>query len=395
MKILHICTTDEGGAGLCCMRIHESLLQQGLDSKVLVLSKNKQINKVFEYGHLKNWIWRAFNKSLRLAGLEITDYNRVINLTLKSGYCYSVPRSVLDVSKHPYVKEADIIHLHWIDNFIDYPTFFPRVNKPLVWTLHDENLFLGIAHYSKEVIPNNPLEKKYYLEKISSLKKTKKIGFVFLSEQMYNEFSNNEIIKDREKIVIHNSVDYAQFYPIDKFQARKRLGIPSNALVFVFVSVNINDPRKGLNILSEALQKMNIPNAFILAIGNIPDGFKLPLTHCIGVVNDPKKLSEAYSCADYFVMPSNQEAFAQTPLEAMSCGTPAIVFPVSGTKELISVKNGIRTTGFTVNDLITGINKAMNTSYNHNDIRADIIQRFSPKHISEQYINFYNRMLSF
>lgn len=39
LKVLHICTTDRGGAGLCCLRIHQALLKQGVDSKVLTLNK--------------------------------------------------------------------------------------------------------------------------------------------------------------------------------------------------------------------------------------------------------------------------------------------------------------------------------------------------------------------
>ena len=34
-----------------------------------------------------------------------------------------------------------IIHFHWINTFIDVPSFFKYNKKPVVWTLHDMNPF--------------------------------------------------------------------------------------------------------------------------------------------------------------------------------------------------------------------------------------------------------------
>ena len=104
-------------------------------------------------------------------------------------------------------------------------------------------------------------------------------------------------------------------------------------------------------------------------------------------------MSIAYSCADYFVMPSMKEAFAQTPIESMACGVPAIVFPVSGTDELITPINGIRTKGFTSKDLEEAITMALSTQYSSKAIRDDMIYRFSPVVIAKKYISFYNNML--
>lgn len=394
MNILHICTEDSGGAGLCCLRIHNSLLQLGVNSKVLVLSKHNPIKGVYEFGHKRYMAWKAFNKIIRGLHLELTDFNRVYNLSAKTGCCYTIPRSVIDVSEHPLVEQADIIHLHWVDNFIDYPSFFSKSKKTIVWTLHDESLFYGIAHYSNELIKDSLLEKKYYDLKYCAINNIWELGIVFLSEMMYNKFSNQEIIKNRRKTVINNSVDPQLFHPVDKFEARRAFGLNANTVVFAFVAVNLLDPRKGLCILSQALQELKIPNAVILAVGNISKGQRLPANiFPVGSISDSEKMSAAYSCADYFVMPSKQEAFAQTPLEAMACGVPAIVFPVSGTKELINESNGIIADGFDVQNLKEGINKAINQTYDSKSIRKDIIDRFSPRNIAERYIEFYRTIL--
>lgn len=103
----------------------------------------------------------------------------------------------------------------------------------------------------------------------------------------------------------------------------------------------------------------------------------MPFVHPVGSLYGPRAMSVAYSCVDYFVMPSKKGAFAQTPMESMACGVPAIVFHVSDTNELINSKNGVRAKHFTPQDLESTIRQAMLTKYDAASIRQDMINRFS------------------
>ena len=393
MKILHICTLDNDGAGLCCYKIHKTMQSLGYDSKMLVRDKTQTDDSVTEIcgiQRLKNNLWRLFNRLLRVLHLKITDYNKIISLSQKYGF-YTLPISVIDLSKHPLVKEADIIHLHWVNFFLDYPSFFRNVNKPIVWTLHDENLFLGIAHYENAVLKEHFLEKKYCKLKSKSLSSRRDISIVLLSKMMYEKFSSHPLIENFSKCIINNSVNCQLFKPTPKFEARKDLNIPYKTTIFLFVASNITQKRKGLVTLINAIERLGLTDSKILAIGSNPSSFSHPLVISLGKILDTQKLSLAYSCADYFIMPSLQEAFAQTPIEAMACGIPSIVFPVSGTEELITNENGIRCTDFTVESLCSGITKAMNTTYNAQKIREDMITRFSPSKIAEDYLTLYRK----
>lgn len=390
MKVLHVCTSDSGGAGLCCVRIHEALLKLGVDSKVLVLSKNHEAQRgVYQYRKWQSAFARLLNKVLCKLRLPLTDENRALLLSADTRKCYTVPVSPFDISGHPLVRQADVIHLHWINRFVDYPSFFAKVRTPMVWTLHDENLFLGIAHYRKDVLEGNRLEVRYRDVKRAAISKAGRLGIAFLSKMMYDEFSCDEMLSGRPKVIVNNAVDSSKFRPVDKAVARKAFGIPQDALVFVFVSATLSDPRKGLCVLSETLQRMHLSQAMVLAVGNYSVGEAWPLVKPVGAVHDCERMSMAYSCADYFVMPSLQEAFAQTPLEAMACGIPAIVFPVSGTEELITVHNGVRCGGFSSADLEAGIRQAMGLRYDSKAIRKDVEERFSPKVIADKYLGFY------
>ncbi len=46
--------------------------------------------------------------------------------------------------------------------------------------------------------------------------------------------------------------------------------------------------------------------------------------------------SIVYSAADVFVIPSLQESFGQTALEAMACGTPVVWFETTGITDVIT-----------------------------------------------------------
>jgi len=308
-------------------------------------------------------------------------------------YC-TLPTSVFDISDHPLVREADILHLHWINKFVDYPSFFKKVQKTTIWTLHDENLFYGIAHYSQHRIAGEALETKYYEIKLKAVRQIKNLGIVFLSKWMQQQFAGHEMIRGRFSTVISNAVDCREFHPVDKKRARAMFGIDENAIVFVFVSVALSDARKGLGILAATLAKMKIPRAMILAVGANEECARWPLVKSVGPIYDTERLSAAYSCGNYFVMPSQQEAFAQTPMEALACGVPVIAFPVSGTGELITETNGVRCKGFASADLEEGIRRAMNVTYDATAIRKDMMERFSPERIARKYLNLYNRLRS-
>lgn len=392
MKVLHICTTDGGGAGLCALRIHEAMLNQGIDSKVLVLIKKNDRNDVIRFCYLRRLLWRSINRMLRILHLGITDYNYVINLNIKTGQCFTLPDTIYDVLRHPLVKKADVIHLQWVNGFIDYGSFFKKVKKPIIWTQHDENLFLGIAHYQRDRHIGGEKETLYYHKKKQYIGQATSLGIVFLSKMMYEQYHDHEMIQGKKTVIINNSVDHTLFRPTDRSKARRHYGLNDDDIVFAFVAERIEDTRKGLLVLVETVVKLANPKIKILAVGKRTTDDDYPQTVATGPVYDTECLSAIYSCADYFAMPSLQEAFAQTPLEAMACGTPAIVFPVSGTEELINEVNGVRCDGFTALDLENGIRRAMEMQFDRKAIRNDVIERYSPDKITRQYLKFYSEI---
>lgn len=392
MRVLHISTTDGGGAGMCSLRIHQSLLAAGISSKYLVLHNTQHAKEEYEFGYYRNMVLRAISKLLRAVHLTITQRNKVEYLARQNDTTYTLPVSGIDITKCELVDWADIIHLHWVNGYVDYPSFFKNVKKPIVWTLHDENLFYGIAHLGKKVLESDPLELKYREIKRESVKAAQNITIVFLSQMMRKRFSGEDIIARRKSVVINNSVDTELFRPYDREKMRQKYGIDFNKEVCVFIAMNIADSNKNLDMLSRVLFEEN-PNAIILAIGSNPSGREWVNVRTLGLLKDPVDISKVLSCADYMAMPSYQEAFSQCPMEAMACGIPVVAFPVSGTVELINDTNGVVCVDFTKESLKAGIHKIKSSEYDANVIRQGMIDKFSPGAIAQQYISLYNEII--
>lgn len=406
MKVVHISTIDTGGAGIAAMRIHHALLKMGVDSSMLVRKKNTDDPTVTQavpnlnlYNPPKSFLLRKMDKVIRRRGHRLTqvercerEMDRLDHLYIAS---YTSPISNYDLSTHPLVQEADIIHLHWIENFVDYPTFFSHINKPIVWTFHDENIAFGGFHYSDETNrlkePFVEIESQFAKIKKEALKANLNIHMVALSSQMERFYHAHAIQPNYPVNIIHNGIQSDNFQILDQNYCQKILGIPTDRIVICFCASNLNDKYKGLDTLVHALERLKNPNITLLCVGkgNLPES---PIDIIgTGSISIPQLLSVAYSASDLFVMSSYQEAFAQTPLEALTCGCPVVAFPCSGTEELITPNNGVRCSSFTVESLVVGLQKTLSTHYDCEAIRNDVIERFNIHKITKQYIELYNQ----
>ncbi len=392
MRVLHITTDDLGGAGLCCLRIHKSLLDVGIESKVVTLRNHLHVKEEYGYGFLKDKMSRLPSKLLRMMGLKLTERNEIMKLFLQNGGAYSLPKSSVNLLDFKWIEWADIIHLHWVNNYLDYPSFLSGINKPIVWTLHDENFFFGIAHYSDTLLPDHPLEQKYLRMKRDAISHVERMAVVLLSEFLRKKFEGDELLNGRMVRVINNPIETQDFKPLDRLVARRKLGLPEEDLLIGFTANQIFDERKGLKVLSKVVEGMEFvkgKKASILAIGGNDNKKSLSNVISIGVVKEASVMSEVLSACDFFAMPSTQEAFAQSPMEAMACGLPVVAFPVSGTSELINENNGVVCTDFKPEALCNGIKLLLSRKYDVSEIRQDMINRFSPEAIARKYVRLY------
>lgn len=409
MKVVHICTSLSGGAGLCTKRIITATRAFRVDARAVVAGgeHSEEWISLYEepYPWSKCWLIQKLQVLLNICGLwpRFEVYSRMVSEMLKKGnlkdVCVTSPISRYSkLHEHPWVKEADIVHLHWVGGFLNYETFFKNLHKPIVWTIHDENPGLGGFHYTswRDASTDSfmKLERKLVSIKQKAYAHVDNMTLVAISVVMKQFFQSNELLSQFPIKVIHNGIEAEEFQMLDKSICRKKLNLPANSLVFTFVAQNIHEGRKGLKELIAALSSLNIPNIHLYCLGGYDDIIPesdFPL-HCVGFIKDAATQSLYYSASDYFVMPSFQESFGQTPIEAMSCGTPVIAFPTGIVPDLINNQNGIICSDFTIEALAEGIRQAMEREYDREAIREDVICRFSYDKIARQYVELYNEL---
>ena len=211
---------------------------------------------------------------------------------------------------------------------------------------------------------------------------------------MKDFYTTHSFLADRPTTIIHNGIDTDIFRPLDRNIGRQIYHIPEHNYVIVFCCVNLNDRRKGLAELVEAISKLQRPDITLLCIGSGHFNTDLPVDiKYTGPINNPYLLAMTYSCGDLFAFPSYQEAFAQAPLEAIACGLPIVAFPCSGMEELINADNGVVCQDFTTKSLVEGLREVTYKDYDTSILHNDIAQRLNSTVIANHYINLYNKIL--
>lgn len=193
--------------------------------------------------------------------------------------------------------------------------------------------------------------------------------------------------------IVRFGIDFDRFRPYDKRFARQVLGLPPSDFIIVTTAASIDDPRKGLKDLVEAIETMDAADVSLVCIGYIaPD--KAPAQSWItttGYLDNQNRLALYYAAADLFVGPSHQEALGQTFIEAAACGTPAIGYPIGGVPDAIA--DGI--TGLLASDVgVPALAEAISTLYK-DKARRKLISALAPLHVRNHFgsINGYRSIL--
>ena len=265
--------------------------------------------------------------------------------------------SFLDYRTPPPLPLPDIIHLHWIGSFLDYPSFFQQIplEIPIVWTLHDMHPFTGGCHYSNgclkfetvcESCPQLGSYSRFDLAKYNfSVKERtfhgRKMHIVADSEWLKSQATKSSLFKSAASIsCIHYGLDHLTYFPKDKKSCRNVLGIDSSQTDF-FLCFGANDvttKRKGMNELIRAIELLGERGikvtCLVFGLGKFQSHKNIRFIE-FGNVTSEQMLSIIYNAADIFVMPSLEEAFGQTCLESMSCGIPVVAFDTGGIPDMI------------------------------------------------------------
>ena len=371
MKICLLSRSDgRGGGYAAAYRLHRSLLQIGVGSTMLVSEKEREDRSVVNGGTKWSKVWGKV--APRLNTLPLNFYRD------RDKFPYSIQWLPDNLAAQVKRLHPSLLNLHWVcGGYLRIETI-AQFGIPLVWTLHDMWVFTGGCHYSQECISYKQscgscpqlhsrqdwdLSRWVWQRKAKALKKAD-LTVVTPSRWLSQCAASSALLGQRRIETIPHGVDIERYKPVDKCFSRDILNLPQDKHLVIFgATMATSDPRKGFHLLQPALQVLvqwGWRDQIELAIFGASEpeqaidlGFTI---HYLGRMNDDTSLVLAYSAADVMVVPSVQEAFGLTALEALACGTPVVAFNVTGVKDIIaSGEDGYLAEPYKVGDLAKGI----------------------------------------
>lgn len=409
VNVLHISTTINGGLSVL-VNLHQNLMERGVNSKILYLyPTEKECKNLFSFPINNRTIIQRIANKLGFPIRRDDRNKKKLHGKNESISIFTLPQTDYDISSHYLIKEADIIHLHWVSNFLDY-NFFSKINKPILWTFHDMNPFTGGCHYTGgcmkftndcEDCPqlsgciSSSYANESLLYKKSNLKKSN-IGIIVLNNYMKRCSESSYLFHGHNHFLIPNSVDLKLFYEEDKAKSRKIFNLPLNKIVFGF-SAFYRAKSKGADLLREAFDtvKKSYPDVILCNIGGEYEELKNAGVSYIGRIEDKNLLRSFYSSLDAFILPSRDDNLPSVMLESLACGRPIIGFDIGGlTDHIVDGSTGLLAKQITANALadkmIEFIKKP--THYSSQNIRQYAKEKFDSVNQVNAYINLYNNI---
>ena len=230
MRVLIINTSERiGGAAIAAGRLMESLKNNGIKAKMLV--RDKQTDQISVVGLKRSWlqVWKFMWERI-----VIWSANRFQRYHL---FDVDIANTGTDITSLPEFRQADVIHLHWINQgMLSLKSILKIIKsgKPIVWTMHDIWPATGICHYARScnryasacgncpLLPHkgskHDISNKVFRRK-KELYQHSNIYFVTCSKWLERQAKKSALFTGLHLTNIPNPIDTRVFYPHDKAEA--------------------------------------------------------------------------------------------------------------------------------------------------------------------------------
>lgn len=398
-------------------RLMEALNNNGVKAKMLVMKKTTDHITVVGLPHAwlqrLHFLWERF---VIYCHLHFSRHNL---------FAIDIANAGTDITSLREFKEADLIHLSWINQGMLSLANIKRIvrsGKPVVWTMHDLWTATGICHYARQcpsfrtgchncrLLPRGggkeDLSRKVWNRKMA-LYHNANIHFITCSRWLEGQARQSALMKGQRITAIPNPIDTRLFAPTDKAEARLKNQLPTDRRIILFVAHRVDDDRKGANYFVEAVNRLAdanphfANNTCVAAIGRNSESIASLLhvpTYAVGFVTDERQMASVYTAADVFVLPSLEDNLPNTIMESLACGVPCVGFKVGGIPEMIDHRvNGYVANFKDVADLAAGMAWVLDEA----DARAlsaaarrKVEMTYSQSAVASQYIEVYNEMIA-
>lgn len=414
MKILIISAPDPYKvAGTVAYNLYKGFKAKGHQTKLLV-------NTYGKYGDADITCMQTFRDVLvkKFRNRLLKFINKYIKILPRINKDYSIQD--FDETKEHYktrdiVKKLqfkpDVILFLFPQNFLNTKNLF-ELNKltgaPIYWYLMDSAALTGGCHYSWDCrrfttgcgkCPGlyseneNDQTAKNFKFKLHYITQTE-ISIISATEWQYQLGLTSRLFREKAMDKILLSVDQHVFNYVPKKEAKRNYNIPENKKVIFFGSAFLNERRKGMRYLFEALKKVrqqpdvNPENILLLIAGNDFEQVKheIPFEYrYLGLLANNEELAAAFQASDIYICPSIEDSGPMMINQAIMCGIPSVTFNMGVALDLvINGRTGYCARLMDIDDLAFGILTLLNLDEETYDLYAKncrnlAIESFTPQ----------------
>ena len=413
MRILIVNTSERtGGAAVAANRLMKALNNNGAKAKMLVRDKETETLTVVPLPHSPRLRWHfLWERLVIFCRLHFSRQHLFEVDIANAGY---------DITKLPEFQEADVIHLHWVNQGMLSLKGIQKIlqsGKPVVWTMHDIwpatalcHVTLGCQHFTSQcgncrLLPGGGSSHDYSTtiwQRKQRMLADENIYFVACSHWLESEAKRSALLKGQKITSIPNPIDTRIYKRGNKQEARQRLGLPLDKKLILFASQRVTNVNKGMDYLIEACRQLQISDAAVVILGGHAEEVVSQLSleaYPLGYVNDEQRIVDVYHASDVFVLPSLSENLPNTIMEAMACGVPCVGFKVGGIPEEIDHRrNGYVAEYRSAEDLARGIRwilaEADYEELSKNAVQK-VVQNYSQQSVASKYLDVYHQAQAF
>jgi N-acetyl-alpha-D-glucosaminyl L-malate synthase BshA len=309
MKIGIICYPTYGGSGVVATELGLGLANKGHEIHFITYRRPPRLN--------------AFNANVYFHEVGKMEYP----LFEHTPYETALASKMVDVVKY---EKLDLLHVHYAIPHAAVAYMAKKIladegiHIPVITTLHGTDITLVGTDRTFSPVVEFSIN---HSDGVTAVSK-------HLAEMTYKSFNIKNEIK-----VIYNFIDFTRFKKVNKDHFRKAIA-PDGEKILVHTS-NFRKVKRVEDIVRVFYKVTKEVNAKLLLIGDGPERNnledlcrELKLCDHIRFLGKQDAIEELLSISDIFLLPSEQESFGLSALEAMACEVPVISSNAGGIPEV-------------------------------------------------------------